>query len=49
MREHKNWPGTKHLINSIQEFLGIIKAVDNKMQELDVLVSDLRKEQLAER
>lgn len=46
MREHRDWPGTNHLIDSIKEFLGICKTIDNKLQELDVLVSDLQKLQL---
>lgn len=42
MKGHKDWPGTAHLINSIQEFLRISQSIGNKTHELEALVRDLR-------
>lgn len=48
MRKRQDWPGTAHLVNSIEEFLLISKTIGNRMHELETLVSDLRVQQASE-
>ncbi|KAJ6784862.1 hypothetical protein PWT90_00882 [Aphanocladium album] len=37
MRGHQAWPGTAHLVNSIEEFLRISKTIGNRTHELEKL------------
>lgn len=48
MRERHDWPGTAHLVNSVQDFLQISKSIGNRTNELETLVGDLRVQQAAE-
>ncbi|KAM3545636.1 hypothetical protein ARSEF1564_001451 [Beauveria bassiana] len=45
MRKRRDWPGTAHLVNFIEEFLRISKTIGNRTNELETLVSDLRLQQ----
>ncbi|KAJ4145686.1 hypothetical protein LMH87_004525 [Akanthomyces muscarius] len=45
MRKRQDWPGTAHLVNSIEEFLRISKTIGNRTHELETLVGDLRVQQ----
>lgn len=48
MKYYDNWPGTLQLINTIHHFIGIYRKTNSKVDELELLVQDLRRLSSAE-
>ncbi|CEJ94554.1 hypothetical protein VHEMI10077 [[Torrubiella] hemipterigena] len=42
MKHYDNWPGTLQLISTIHDFIGIYRTTNAKVDELEMLVQDLR-------